>query len=140
MFYERQIYRRVWQRCSFLSCYQLIQSYLINGYSVLFYSTNLNSEFPTYLYDISEATGAPLAIVHGRAPQDTGRRRLKERKAERDANAFTDAGWLIYARLVPVEEPVQRDHYMLDTSKDIAPVLDEVVEWARSSGQIKVDR
>jgi hypothetical protein len=38
-----------------------------------------------------------------------------------------------------VEEPVQRDHYALDTSKDIAPVLDQVVEWAKSSGQLKLD-
>jgi predicted kinase len=123
----------------FRSCYQLIQYYLINGYSVLFDATNLNEEFRTYLYDIAEATGAPLAVVHATAPQNTVRRRLKERKADRHANTYSDAGWLIYTRLAPVEEPVQRDHYELDTSKDIAPVLDQVVEWARSSGQIKVD-
>ena len=123
----------------FRSCYQLIQYYLINGYSVLFDATNLNEEFRSYLYDIAEATHAPLAVVHATAPESTVRRRLKQRKADRHANTYSDAGWLIYTRLAPVEEPVQRDHYALDTSKDIAPVLDQVVEWARSSGQLKLD-
>ncbi|MEE8465304.1 MAG: ATP-binding protein [Dehalococcoidia bacterium] len=123
----------------FSSCYQLIQYYLINGYSVLFDATNLNEEFRTYLYDIAEATAAPLALVHVTAPQDTVRRRLKQRKADRHANTYSDAGWLIYTRMIPVEEPVQRDHFALDTSKNITPVLDEVVEWAKTSGQLKVN-
>ncbi len=132
--YSTQEHRRV-----FRSCYQLIQYYLINGYSVLFDATNLNEEFRTYLYDIAEATHAPLALVHATAPQNTVRRRLKQRKADRHANTYSDAGWLIYTRLAPVEEPVQRDHYALDTSKDISPVLDEVAEWAKSNGQLKLD-
>jgi len=123
----------------FRSCYQLIQYYLINGYSVLFDATNLNEEFRSYLYDIAEATAAPLAVVHATAPQGTVRRRLKRRKADRHTNTYSDAGWLIYTRLAPVEEAVQRDHYALDTSKDIAPVLAQVVQWAKSSGRIKLD-
>ena len=132
--YSTQEHRRV-----FRSCYQLIQYYLINGYSVLFDATNLNEEFRTYLYDIAEATHAPLALVHATAPENTVRRRLKQRKADRHANTYSDAGWLIYTRLAPVEEPVQRDHYALDTSKDISPVLDEVAEWAKSNGQLRLD-
>jgi predicted kinase len=132
--YSTQEHRRV-----FRSCYQLIQYYLINGYSVLFDATNLNEEFRTYLYDIAEATHAPLALVHATAPEKTVRRRLKQRKADRHANTYSDAGWLIYTRLAPVEEPVQRDHYALDTSKDISPVLDEVAAWAKSNGQLKLD-
>ena len=80
-----------------------------------------------------------MAVVHATATQSTVRRRLKRRKAERHANTYSDAGWLIYTRLAPVEEPVQRDHYALDTSKDIAPVLARVVEWAKSNGRIKLD-
>jgi predicted kinase len=119
----------------FRSCYLLIEEYLTKGYSVLFDATNLNEEFRTYLYDISESTGAPLAVLHVTAPQETVRRRLKQRKAERHANTYSDAGWLIYTRLAPVEEPVQREHYALDTSKNIAPVLEQVVNWARSGGR-----
>ncbi len=120
----------------FRSCYYLIEEYLSNGYSVLFDATNLNEDFRTYLYDISESTGAPLAVVHVTAPTDTVRRRLKQRKAERHADTYSDAGWLIYTRLAPVEEPVQREHYAVDASKNIAPVLEQVIAWARSSGQI----
>jgi hypothetical protein len=61
---------------------------------------------------------------------------LKQRKSERHANTYSDAGWLIYTRLAPVEEPVQRDHYAVDTSKKIGPVLEQVIAWVRSSGQI----
>ena len=120
----------------FRSCYYLIEEYLSNGYSVLFDATNLNEEFRTYLYDISESTGAPLAVVQVTAPKDTVRRRLKQRKADRHAGTHSDAGWLIYTRLAPVEEPVRRDHYAVDTSKNIAPVLDQVVRWVHSGGQI----
>ncbi len=120
----------------FRSCYYLIEEYLSNGYSVLFDATNLNEEFRTYLYDISDSTGAPLAVVQVTAPKDTVRRRLKQRKADRHADTYSDAGWLIYTRLAPVEEPVRRDHYAVDTSKNIAPVLDQVVRWVNSGGQI----
>ena len=128
--YTTSEHRRV-----FRSCYHLIEEYLTTGYSVLFDATNLNEEFRTYIYDIAESTGAPLALVHATAPQDTVRRRLKQRKAERHANTYSDAGWLIYTRLAPVEEPVRREHYSLDTSKSIAPVLEQVINWARSGGQ-----
>ena len=134
---EHPKYTTAEHRRVFRSCYQLINHYLSNGYSVLFDATNLNEEFRTYLYDISESTGAPLAIVHATAPMNTVRRRLKQRKADRHADTYSDAGWLIYTRLVPVEEPVRREHYALDTSKDIAPVLEQVVSWARSAGQTK---
>ena len=134
---EHPKYTTAEHRRVFRSCYLLIEHYLANGYSVLFDATNLNEEFRAYLYDIAESTGAPLALVHVTAPKNTVRRRLKQRKAERHANTFSDAGWLIYTRLAPVEEPVQREHYALDTSKNIAPVLDQVVNWARSGGQIR---
>ncbi len=129
--YTTNEHRRV-----FRSCYQLIEEYLFHGYSVLFDATNLNEDFRIPLYDISESTGAPLALVHVTAPRDTVRRRLKQRKAERHANTYSDAGWLIYTRLAPVEEPVRREHYAVDSSKNIAPVLEQVIAWARSSGQI----
>lgn len=128
--YTTQEHRRV-----FNSCYQLIVFYLINGYSVLFDATNLNEEFRSYLYDISETTMAPLAIIHATAPQNTVRNRLKQRKAERHANTYSDAGWLIYTRLATIQEPVQREHWAMDTSKNIQPVLDEVIDWAKSGGQ-----
>ena len=63
------------------------------------------------LYEISESTGAPIALVHLTAPQNTVRRRLKQRKSDRHAKTYSDAGWLIYTKLALVEEPVQRDHY-----------------------------
>jgi len=134
---ERPKYTTGEHRRVFNSCYHLINHYLINGYSVLFDATNLNEEFRFYLYDISKSTGAPLALVHATAPQDTVRRRLKERKSNRHADTYSDAGWLIYTRMIPVEEPVERDHYALDTSKNINPVLDRVVEWAESGGKIR---
>ena len=134
---EHPKYTTAEHRRVFRSCYQLIEHYLVNGYSVLFDATNLNEEFRTYLYDIAESTGAPLAVVHATAPMETVRRRLKQRKAERHANTYSDAGWLIYTRLAPVEEPVRREHYALDTSKDIKPVLDQVVSWARSAGRVR---
>ena len=135
---EHPKYTTAEHRRVFRSCYHLINHYLINGYSVLFDATNLNEEFRTYLYDISKSTGAPLAVVHATAPLNTVRRRLKQRKSDRHADTYSDAGWTIYTRLAPVEEPVRREHYALDTSKNIAPVLEQVIEWAKSGGQNKI--
>ena len=128
--YTTQEHRRV-----FNSCYQLIVYYLVNGYSVLFDATNLNEDFRSHIYDISETTAAPLAIVHVTAPKNTVRRRLKERKANRYSNTYSDAGWLIYTRMAPVEEPVQREHYAVDSSQNIQPILNQVIDWARSGGR-----
>ena len=128
--YTTQEHRRV-----FNSCYQLIVYYLINGYSVLFDATNLNEDFRSFLYDISSTTAAPLALVHATAPQNVVRRRLKQRKADRHANTYSDAGWLIYTRLAPVEEPVEGEHYALDTSQSIEPILEQVIAWAKSGGE-----
>ena len=128
--YTTQEHRRV-----FNSCYKLIVYYLVNGYSVLFDATNLNEDFRSHIYDISETTAAPLAIVHVTAPKNTVRRRLKERKANRYSNTYSDAGWLIYTRMVPVEEPVQREHYAVDSSQNIQPILNQVIDWARSGGR-----
>ncbi len=119
----------------FKSCYWLIEEYLSNGYSVLFDATNLNEEFRSYLYDISASTGAPLALVHVTAPKETVRRRLKQRKADRHVNTYSDAGWLIYTRMAPVEEPIKGHHYLVDSSKDITPVVQQLVEWANWAGQ-----
>ncbi len=102
----------------------------------MFDATNLNEDFRIPLYEIAESTGAPLAVVHVTAPVDMVRRRLKQRKAERHAQTFSDAGWLIYTRLAPVEERVQREHYAVDTSKNIDQVLDQVIAWAQSNGKI----
>ena len=128
--YTTQEHRRV-----FNSCYQLIVYYLVNGYSVLFDATNLNEDFRSHIYDISETTAVPLAIVHVTAPKNTVRRRLKDRKADRHSNTYSDAGWLIYTRMVPVEEPVQREHYAVDSSHNIQPILNQVIDWARSGGR-----
>ena len=129
--YTPNEHRRVFQ-----ACHYLIEEYLSNGYSVLFDATNLNEKVRTFLYDISESTGAPLALVHLTAPKDTVRRRLNERKAARHPDTYSDAGWLVYTRLAPAEEQVQREHYAVDSSKTIVPVLEQVVSWARSSGQL----
>lgn len=126
--YTANEHRRV-----FSSCYILIEEYLTNGYSVLFDATNLNEDYRIPLYEISESTGAPIALVRLTAPQNTVRRRLKQRKSDRHAKTYSDAGWLIYTKLALVEEPVQRDHYAVDSSNDIAPVLEQVVSWARSA-------
>jgi predicted kinase len=128
--YTTQEHRRV-----FNSCYQLIVFYLINGYSVLFDATNLNEDFRSFLYDISSTTAAPLALVHATAPENVVRRRLKQRKADRHANTFSDAGWLIYTRLALIEEPIEGEHYALDTSQSIGPTLEQVIAWAKSGGQ-----
>jgi len=43
----------------------------------------------------------------------------------------SDADWEIYQRMKLSVQKIQRNHYAVDTSKDITPVLDKVVREVR---------
>ena len=119
----------------FGSCHALIAEFLGRGHRVLFDATNLTESFRDPLYGIAQGLGIPSAMVRLSAPVETIRRRLRSREAGLDPDTNSDAGWLIYCRMAPAWEEVQRDHFHADSSADITPVLDEVVRWVESGGQ-----
>ena len=126
----RPRYTKGENRRLFAACHLLVEEFLGCGVPVLFDATNLTHRSRQPFYRIAESLGVPLAVVEVTAPRETVRRRLSAREAGLDAESNSDAGWLVYCRMVPVWEPVSREHLTVDTSTDITPALGRVERWA----------
>jgi hypothetical protein len=111
----------------FAACHQLIDELLREGYRVVFDATNLSSGFRAPVYEIAENRQSPLTIIRFTAPLDLIRRRLDDRAAGLSVDSHSDADWRIHCRLRPGEEPISRPHLQVDSSRDITPVVAEVV-------------
>jgi len=115
----------------FDACHRLTEELLTEGYRVVFDATNLAEGFRQPLYQIAERTEAPLTLVRFTAPGALVRHRLDARAAGLSLDSHSDADWRIHCRLRPGEEPIQRHHLEVDSSRDISPVVAEVVRLVR---------
>jgi hypothetical protein len=43
----------------------------------------------------------------------------------------SDADWSVYQKMKPSVEKIRRNHYAVDTSRDITPVLDKIFREVR---------
>jgi len=108
-------------------CHFLIEEYLSQGQNILFDATNLTEKFRLPLREISQRQDARLVMVHITAPRATVRQRLQERELGLHSGEFSDAGWLIYSRMAPHDQPIEGEHLSADTSKDISPIIENIV-------------
>ena len=121
----------------FRACHALIENLLSSGVSVLFDATNLIEHFRERLYSIAHRTDAKLVLVRVEAPEDVIAQRLARREAGNgDPGDISTAGLDVYRRMATRVEPIRRNHYAVDTSRDIAPVIEkisrELDRWFRS--------
>jgi predicted kinase len=116
----------------FAACHQLIEELLQEGRKVLFDATNLTEGHRQPLYDITDRLGVPLVLVHLTAPNGVIYRRLTGRSNGQLDSSYSDADWLIYCRLKPLDQPIARPHYQVDTSQDITPVVEEIARRVRA--------
>ena len=111
----------------FRACHALIEDLLRRGIPVLFDATNLIEHFRERLYSIAHRTDAKLVIVRVEAPEDVITHRLTQREAGNgDSEDNSTAGLDVYRRMAPHVEPIRRNHYAVDTSRDIAPVVEKI--------------
>ena len=94
---------------------------------VVFDATNLIERNRRYLYTISETAGARLMIIKVEAPFNIVKKRLTDRTNGNPMGDTSDADLLIYHRLRASEEPILKEHFVIDTSKDIDAVINNVV-------------
>ena len=111
----------------FSACHLLLEEYLNLGLGVLFDATNLTQAFRQPLYQIAERTSASVVMIRLTASREIVRQRLTDRVAGRHPSDFSDAGWLVYSRMYPHEEAIQRHHLTVDSSYDTSWALDTVV-------------
>jgi len=62
------------------------------------------------------------------APPTLVQARLEARKAA--GQTPSDAGWQVYQRMKETREKIARRHFVVDTSRDVSPVLEKIVREA----------
>lgn len=111
----------------FTACHSLIEQLLQKGIPVIFDATNLSERHREHLYRIGDRTGARLILVRVEAPPEVVYTRLQARSKGTRAEDKSDADWDIYRRMKPAVDRMQRNHFAVDTSRDINPVLDKII-------------
>ncbi len=109
----------------FRVCHLLIERLLQKGIPLILDATNLSERYRERLYSIAEHLNVKLVLVRVEAPPQVVWERLKARLRSSDGNS--DADWEVYQKMRPTVQKISRNHYAVDTSKDITPVLDKIV-------------
>ncbi len=115
----------------FLVCHHLIFDLLQRGRSVILDATNLEEGNREQLYRIADSVRAKMVIVRVEAPEDVIKERLERRQEGLAPGEHSDAGWEVYRRMRLKVEPIRRQHFVVDTSRDISPVIDKVLRETR---------
>jgi len=111
----------------FRACHGLVDELLRKGISVALDATNLEEHNREQLYHIADQSGARLVIVRMEAPPEVVQRRLERRLRREDHSDHSEADWNVYSKMRPMVEKIGRSHFAVDSSKDIAPVVDKIV-------------
>ncbi len=109
----------------FKTIHYLIKLLLSRGIPVVLDATNLSERNREYLYNIADHLGVKLVLVRVSAPPELVRARLEARR--KDTGTKSDADWEVYLKMKPSEEMIQREHFTVDTSENIAPAIEKIV-------------
>lgn len=115
----------------FNACHRLIEELLDSGIAVILDATNLVEQHRERLYHISQRLEAKLIIVRVEAPREVILQRLQGRSRGIDRGDNSDADSGVYQRMRARAERIRRNHFVVDTSRDITPVVDKIVRAAR---------
>ena len=114
----------------FRALHLLIERLLKKGVPLILDATNLSERDRERLYNIADSLDARLILVRVEAPPKLVYQRLKARKNGGNSGSNSDADWEVYRKMKPTVQKISRKHYVADSSRDIAPVLDKVVREA----------
>lgn len=112
----------------FKAIHRLIEELLKKGISLILDATNLSEIHREYLYNITDRLKAKLILVRVEAPPELVRERLETRVKSSPSESASDAGWAVYQKLKPTVQRIRRQHYAVDTSRDVNPVLDKIIK------------
>jgi predicted kinase len=79
------------------------------------------------LYHIADRLDAKLILVRVEAPPEVVYERLKARSEGTSSGSSSDADWAVFQKMKPTVQKIHRNHFAVDTSRDITPVLDKIV-------------
>lgn len=110
----------------FKAIHKLVTELLGKGIALVLDATNVEEYHREGLYHIAEQTGAKLIVVQICAPPEVVYQRLQGRASGKDPSDNSDADWGVYQRMLPVAETIRRNHFRVDTSRDIAPAVEKI--------------
>ena len=112
----------------FQAIHHLIEHLLKKGIPLVLDATNLLERNRERFYHIAYQLDARLVMVRVEAPFEVVQERLRNRAngtgSEEDQS---EADWAVFQRMKTSVQQIRRHHFAVDTSRDIAPVLDKVV-------------
>jgi len=109
----------------FRAVHLLIEGLLKKGVPLILDATNLSERYREHLYSIADRLDVKLVLVRVEAPPQVVYERLKAR--QENLGSKSDADWAVYQKMKPSVQKIRRNHYAVDTSRDITPVLDKIV-------------
>jgi predicted kinase len=112
----------------FSAIHRLIEQLLKKGISLVLDATNLLERHREYFYSIADHLGVKLILVRVETPPEVVQERILQRKP---SESKSDADWRVYENMRYKVQAIGRNHYVVDTSKDITPVLNKIVREAR---------
>ncbi len=119
----------------FAAIHALLRELLARGVPALLDATNLVEANRRVLERIAEEADAGLVLVRLTAPESVARKRLEARSASGNARTNSDADWSVYKRLLREDQPIQRNHVVVDSSSDIQPALAGIARGLEQSTQ-----
>jgi predicted kinase len=107
--------------------HNLIEGLLKKGIPLILDATNLSERYRERLYHIADRLNVKLILVRVEAPPDVVYQRLKNRAKDTNLEDNSDADWTVFQRMRSTVQQIRRNHFAVDTSRDITPVLDKIV-------------
>jgi len=115
----------------FAACHALIEGLLKAGIPIIFDATNLLERHREPLYHICDKAGAKLILVSVEAPEELVQERLLGRQSGIDPEDRSRAGWEVHQRMKYRKEKIPRNHFVVDTSRDINVAIDKIARATR---------
>jgi predicted kinase len=111
----------------FRTVYYLIEELLGKGMPVILDATNLEERHRERIYNIAERLNARFVLVRVDAPPELVQKRLKARTKKRNMEDSSDADWAVYQKMKTTVQTISRNHFTVDTSKDVTPAIDKII-------------
>ncbi|MCD5413235.1 MAG: ATP-binding protein [Dehalococcoidia bacterium] len=116
----------------FAAMHILIEDLLRKNVAILLDATNLVERHRERLYCIIDRLRVKIIILRVEAPPEVVQERLQARMAmDNTSPDSSDADFGVYLRMKTNKQRIRRQHFAVDTSRDIAPVIEKIVRELR---------
>ncbi|MCL0092647.1 AAA family ATPase [Dehalococcoidia bacterium] len=115
----------------FAALHILIEDLLRKNVAILLDATNLVERHRERLYCIIDRLRVKIIILRVEAPPEVVQERLQARMADNAPPDSSDADFKVYLKMKTRKQEIRRQHFAVDTSRDIAPVIEKIVRELR---------